>query len=85
MLSELVANALTFATQAHGGINHVRKYTGEPFINHPVEVMEIVRSVPHTQEMLAAALLHDTIEDTPVTRDDIEREFGPMVAALVVD
>lgn len=83
--SPLVARALAFATEAHASIDHVRKYTGEAYINHPIEVMEIVRGVPHNDEMLAAALLHDTIEDTPVTRDDIEREFGEKVAVLVME
>lgn len=84
-LSPLVAKALEFATYAHGSINHVRKYSGEPYINHPIEVMGIVKSVPHTDEMLAAALLHDTIEDTAVTLDDLKREFGNDVAAMVLE
>ncbi len=83
--SPLVARALAFAAEAHGSIGQTRKYTGEPYINHPIEVMEIVRGVEHTDEMLAAALLHDTIEDTPVTRDDIAREFGEAVAVLVME
>ncbi len=45
--------------------------------------MELVRSVPHTEEMLAAAWLHDTVEDTPTTLGDIESHFGPKVAELV--
>src|SRR3546814_17882649 len=61
--SPLVSKALAYAAAAHGSIDHVRKYTGEPYIQHPIEVMEIVSSVPHTEYMLAAALLHDTIED----------------------
>lgn len=85
MESPLVSKARQFATDAHASINHVRKYTGEPYITHPIEVMEIVRSVPHTDEMLAAALLHDTIEDTGVTREDVEREFGETVARLVME
>jgi (p)ppGpp synthase/HD superfamily hydrolase len=83
--SPLVSKALAFATEVHGNINHVRKYVGEPYIYHPIEVMQIVSGVPHTVEMLAAALLHDTIEDTPVTREDIDREFGQKVAALVME
>src|SRR3546814_15231434 len=75
--SPLVSKALAYAAAAHGSIDHVRKYTGEPYIHHPIEVMEIVSSVPHTEDMLAAALLHDTIEDTSVTQEDINREFGP--------
>ena len=84
-MTTLLDRALAFATDAHRGIGHVRKYTGEPYINHPIEVMEIVRSVDHTEEMLAAALLHDTVEDTPVTHEDIAREFGPIVATFVYE
>lgn len=80
-----MSKALEFASHAHNSIDHRRKYTGEPYINHPIEVMEIVQSIPHTDEMLAATLLHDTIEDTPTTREDIAREFGEPVAALVMD
>lgn len=83
--SPLVSKALAYAAAAHGSIDHVRKYTGEPYIHHPIEVMEIVSSVPHTEDMLAAALLHDTIEDTSVTQEDINREFGPTIAKLVME
>lgn len=79
----LESRARFFAEAAHASINHIRKYTGEPYINHPATVVELVRSVPHTEAMLAAAWLHDTVEDTPVTLEDIEREFGAEVAALV--
>ena len=81
--SLLVSRALAYADTAHGNIDHVSKYTDEPYINHAIEVMEIVGGVPHTDEMLAAALLHDTIEDTSVTVEDIEREFGVTIAGLV--
>ena len=50
--------AIAFATLAHKG--QKRKYTGTPYIDHPLEVMGIVRTVPHTTEMLMAAVLHDT-------------------------
>lgn len=73
--------ALGFATEWHEG--QVRKYTGEPYINHPIEVMNIVRSVPHTEEMLYAALLHDCVEDTECSFIDIEDVFGTDVALLV--
>lgn len=78
-----VERAYTFAKAAHEAIGQVRKYTGEEYISHPIEVAAIVSSVPHTDEMLAAALLHDTVEDTKVTAEDIRREFGAEVAALV--
>lgn len=77
------SRARQFADAAHASINQRRKYTGEPYIAHPVAVAELVRSVPHTPEMLAAALLHDVVEDTFVTLDEIERVFGFKVAELV--
>ena len=83
MSSNLEADALRFATKAHGSIDQRRKYTGEPYIVHPIAVAEIVRAVPHSAEMIAAALLHDVVEDTPVTIAEIEAEFGPPVAELV--
>ncbi len=75
--------AMHFAEAAHASINQRRKYTGEPYIAHPAAVVELVRSVPHTEAMLAASWLHDTVEDTPVTLAEIEREFGGEVARLV--
>lgn len=80
---KLVNMALGFATQAHEG--QVRKYTFEPYINHPIEVMNIVRSIPHSEEMLAAALLHDCVEDCNVPLSDIFDIFGSRVAAMVDD
>ena len=79
----IIEKARIFATAAHAAVKHVRKYTHEPFIVHPIHVMSIVKTVPHTPEMLAAALLHDTVEDTGVTIDLIEQEFGSEVANLV--
>jgi (p)ppGpp synthase/HD superfamily hydrolase len=80
-MSDLVQKAKEFATCAHEG--QVRKYTGAPYIVHPVEVMEIVKTVKHDDTMLAAALLHDVVEDTKYTLDDIRAEFGEDVASLV--
>jgi len=82
-MGDLERRAKAFATAAHGSIDQRRKYTGEPYIVHPIAVAEIVRSVPHTEEMIAAALLHDVVEDTPVTIEEIDAEFGPVVAELV--
>jgi (p)ppGpp synthase/HD superfamily hydrolase len=80
-MKELYHRALTFATAAHQ--NQVRKYTGEPYINHPLAVMEIVRTVPHTDEMLVAAVLHDVVEDCDVSIQDICDEFGTVVGMYV--
>lgn len=54
--------AKDFATRYHASIDQRRKYTGEPYITHPAAVVELVRSVPHTEAMICAAWLHDTVE-----------------------
>lgn len=78
----LFDRAVIFATRAHR--KQVRKYTGEPYIMHPLAVAEIVRTVEgHTEEMLAAAVLHDVVEDTDVTIDEICNQFGPVVGMYV--
>lgn len=75
--------AKQFATKAHASIDQRKKYTNEPYINHPAAVVEIVRSVPHTPEMLAAAWLHDVVEDTPVTIREIRKVFGDPIHEYV--
>ena len=82
-MESIVDRALAFATIAHG--EQKRKYSGEPYIVHPIEVMEIVKTVPHDEVMLAAALLHDVVEDTEVTLAEIHQAFGEDVASLVDD
>lgn len=72
--------AYAFALGAHGAVNQRRKYTGEPYINHPVEVANIVScTVFPSEEMIQAALLHDVVEDTAITLDDIGELFGGVV------
>lgn len=80
--TDLVDKAIMFATKAHGGTG--RRGKGFPYIIHPMEAMAIVATITNDEEMLAAAILHDCIEDTDVTLDDIEREFGSRVARLVM-
>ena len=82
-MERLVSRAAEFAKGAHEAIGQRRKYTGEAYIYHPAAVAGLVESVPHTQEMLAAAWLHDVFEDTSVPLHVIEDEFGIGVAALV--
>lgn len=72
-----------FADRAHAAVGQKRKYTGEDYIVHPREVAGIVATVPHTLAMLMAALLHDTVEDTDVTIEDVLAEFGSEVTDLV--
>ena len=79
----LEQRAEAFATEAHARAGQVRKYTGEPYIEHPRAVVALVRSVPHDEAMLAAAWLHDTVEDTGADIATILHEFGPDVGALV--
>lgn len=78
---KLVNDALMLAVKAHG--QQRRKYTGEPYVVHPIHVSKIVETVDHTPEMVAAALLHDVVEDTYVTLQDIKNQFGPAVAHYV--
>lgn len=75
--------ALGFAACAHK--DQKRKYTGEPYVTHCKAVMEIVAQ--HTDDMavICAAVLHDTVEDTSVTREDIALVFGQAVAGLVME
>lgn len=79
-----VERARIFATAAHAAVGQTRKYTGEPYIVHPVEVAKIVESHGGSNAMIAAALLHDVLEDTSVTFDVLETEFGSEVAELVL-
>lgn len=80
-MSDLEERAATFAARYHTG--QVRKYTGEPYIHHPAAVAELVRGAIHDETMLAAAWLHDVVEDTPCTILEIHNEFGLQVAHLV--
>jgi (p)ppGpp synthase/HD superfamily hydrolase len=78
---DLVEKAEAFAERAHAG--QKRKYTGHDYTAHLSAVAAIVATVPHTQEVIAAAFLHDTVEDTKTALADIQREFGAAVASLV--
>ena len=81
----LVHRAREFATQAHRRIEHTRKYSKQPYEVHLKAVADLVAWVNGDEEMVAAAWLHDAVEDTPATLGDIEREFGSGVAQLVSD
>lgn len=78
----MITKALKIATEAHDG--QVRKYTSEPYIFHPIRVYEILRKHGiEDEDTLVAAILHDVVEDTSVTLDDIEANFNASVALLV--
>jgi hypothetical protein len=82
-MSELVKRARDFATRAHTRINHRRKYTKQPYEVHLKAVATTVSEIVDDEEMIAAAWLHDTVEDTEATHRDIELEFGAAVSQLV--
>lgn len=79
--TELLDRAIIFAVKAHAGTE--RRGKGFPYIVHPMEAMEIVATMTPDLELLAAAALHDTVEDTNVTVEQICQEFGERVASLV--
>ncbi len=79
--SDLLDRAIIFAVNAHH--NTERRGKGFPYIVHLMEAVEIVATITPDQELLAAAALHDTIEDTDVTVEDIRAAFGERVAELV--
>jgi (p)ppGpp synthase/HD superfamily hydrolase len=81
----IACKARIYATAAHAAVGQIRKYTGESYIQHPCAVVNLVLSVPHTEQMIAAGWLHDVVEDTQVTLKDLDREFGPIVAGMVSD
>ena len=79
--SDLLDRAIKFAVDAHH--NTERRGKGFPYIVHPLEAVEIVATITPDQELLAAAALHDTIEDTDVTVEQIRAAFGDRIAELV--
>lgn len=83
MHPERIWRAREFATVAHQ--NQTRKYNGRPYIEHPLAVARMVARFDHDEDMIIAALLHDTVEDTMVTLSEIECAFGAGVSALVRD
>jgi guanosine-3',5'-bis(diphosphate) 3'-pyrophosphohydrolase len=82
-MTNIIACALDFATKAHDG--QKRKYTGEPYINHPKAVANMILDQRMADEVVAGALLHDVVEDCGVTLDEIEAEFGEVVRRLVYE
>jgi myo-inositol-1(or 4)-monophosphatase len=77
----LLEEAIIFAVQAHN--NQFRKGTNTPYILHPLEAAAIVASMTDDLEIIAAAVLHDTMEDAHISLDEIADEFGERVADLV--
>ncbi len=78
---DVLDRAVIFAAKAHSG--QTRKMAAGPYILHPMEAATIVGTMTNDKEVIAAAMLHDTVEDTSVTAEQILAEFGPRVAQLV--
>ena len=76
--------ALAFAVEAHGRVRQARKGTSFPYVIHPLRVGEILYRHGCDEDVIRAGLLHDTIEDAQVTRDELAARFGERVAELVV-
>ena len=77
---EMIEKAYNLANEAHKG---VCRRSGEPYICHPLAVARLVLDLGMDTESIAAALLHDVVEDTPTTLDDLKAAFGEEVALLV--
>lgn len=80
-MSNVIERARIFASKAHEG--QFRKYTGEPYVHRPESVANTVAAINTDETMVAAAWLHDVVEDAPFTIEDIRFEFGAEIAELV--
>jgi (p)ppGpp synthase/HD superfamily hydrolase len=78
---ERLEQAQDFAIKAHEG--QVRKLTGEPYVSHPIAVGKLLQQSGFDEDVVIAGYLHDTVEDTQVTFEDIEKRFGKRVVELV--
>lgn len=84
-LDESLRDALVYAKEKHAG--QVRKFDGKPYVSHPFRVMRILNRFKSNSKNIdalrKAAVLHDTLEDTDATQEEIESKFGRMVASIV--
>ena len=81
--TSLIDKAIKYATDNHHNV--LRKGKTIPYILHPLEAMAIVATLTDDYEVIAAAALHDLIEDTTITYNDIKEEFGKRVADIVIN
>jgi guanosine-3',5'-bis(diphosphate) 3'-pyrophosphohydrolase len=77
---DIINKAIDFIYQKHE--NQTRK-SGEPYVNHPIAVASILASIGMDYHSIVAGLLHDVVEDTDTTVEEIKRDFGPQIASLV--
>ena len=78
--TDLIRKAYNYAYENHKG---QKRISGEPYIIHPLEVAYILAELELDDSTICAALLHDVVEDTPITHEDIVREFGDEIAEMV--
>ena len=81
MMKDLVSEAIVFSTMAHDGMR--RRKSDAPYILHPMEVGAIVGTMTDNQEVIAAGVLHDVVEDAGITIEEIGEKFGARVMELV--
>jgi len=81
----MLSRAYNFCIAAHCAVGQKRKYTGEDYYHHPIEVANLIQehAAYRTEEMVSAALLHDVVEDTQVPLSIIVQQFGTVVASYV--
>ena len=78
---DLVSEAIVFSTKAHDGMR--RRKSDTPYVLHPMEVAVIVGSITDNQDVIAAGVLHDVVEDAGITIDEVGERFGKRVMELV--
>ncbi|MGD9901591.1 MAG: HD domain-containing protein [Spirochaetales bacterium] len=78
---EIINKAMEFATKKHEG--QIRKGSPIPYIVHPYDVMQILKGAEASEKVIAAGILHDTLEDTETTKEELELEFGKEIATWV--
>ena len=81
MMKDLVSKAIAFSTKAHDGMR--RRKSEAPYILHPMEVGAIIGTMTDKQEVIAAGVLHDVVEDAGITIEEIGEKFGARVKELV--
>src|SRR5271170_3993114 len=77
---DMLNRAYVFAMKAHG---LQKRASGDPYFSHPLEVAAILTELKLDDATIVAAMLHDTIEDTPVTREEVDKVFGAEIGGLV--
>ena len=78
--TKLILKAYTFAKDNHA---EQKRISGENYIMHPLNVANILSEINLDDETICAALLHDVVEDTPVTKEELAKEFGEEIATMV--